>query len=275
MKKNTYLIIILSLISKNVQSQNFNYVPNYGNISKYSILDSATVKCIYKLSYLKDSINSNNISEDIQVLLIGNNVTKYYSQYALDYNTYITEYVKNHDNCPQNNKKGAWTFELFKNYPQGYQTVADFGSMLQNYYIYEEELPIFEWKVQNESDTILSYSCIKATTSFRGRDYMAWFTTDIPIPLGPWKFGGLPGLILKIYDINNNFIYECFEIEQLKNKEPIKIYNVDYIKINRKDLNKVYYRIHNNPKSYFSSIGIDFYSTNKDFKIPYNPIELE
>ena len=44
------------------------------------------------------------------------------------------------------------------------------------------------------------YKCKKATTNFRGRDYIAWFSEDIPINDGPFKFNGLPGLIVEIYD---------------------------------------------------------------------------
>ena len=47
---------------------------------------------------------------------------------------------------------------------------------------------------------IKTYTCKKATTHFRGRDYIAWFTTDIPIVAGPWKFNGLPGLVIDIED---------------------------------------------------------------------------
>lgn len=35
-----------------------------------------------------------------------------------------------------------------------------------------------------------------ATTIFRGRKWTVYFTEDIPLPLGPWKLGALPGLIL-------------------------------------------------------------------------------
>lgn len=51
-----------------------------------------------------------------------------------------------------------------------------------------------------DSLSILDYKCIKATTRFRGRDYTAWVTKELPINDGPWKFYGLPGLILQIED---------------------------------------------------------------------------
>lgn len=54
------------------------------------------------------------------------------------------------------------------------------------------------WNILDETKKIHNYTCQKAETTFRGRNYEAWFTTDIPIPDGPWKFRGLPGLIVYI-----------------------------------------------------------------------------
>ena len=70
-----------------------------------------------------------------------------------------------------------------------------------------EKKPVMNWKITKESQKILGYSCYKATTKFRGREYIAWFTPDIPYNFGPWKLGGLPGLILKVE--NDYFDYEA------------------------------------------------------------------
>lgn len=67
-------------------------------------------------------------------------------------------------------------------------------------YISGEDFPTFTWNVSRDIKKIGGYTCYKATTRFRGRDYTAWFTTDIPIQDGPWKFWGLPGLILEVSD---------------------------------------------------------------------------
>lgn len=66
-----------------------------------------------------------------------------------------------------------------------------------------EDFPTFTWNVSRDIKKIGGYTCYKATTRFRGRDYTAWFTMDIPIQDGPWKFWGLPGLILEVSDSLN------------------------------------------------------------------------
>ena len=67
-------------------------------------------------------------------------------------------------------------------------------------YIVKDDAINFKWKIHPEKRNIGNYECTKATTEFRGRKYTAWFTNKIPVDYGPWKFHGLPGLILEIYD---------------------------------------------------------------------------
>lgn len=281
MKKNA-LIILAVFFNLNLQAQYFNMLSKYENLDDFLIVDSASFRYTYKLIYLKDTLKFNEKSEDIQVLLLGKNISKYYSQYALDYNSFLKSYIKTHDNYPNNPNKGAWTYELFKNYPLGKSTVADIASMLSGNFIYEEDPAIFDWKISSEIQKILSYSCQKAYMSFRGRNYEAWFTREIPIFNGPWKFGGLPGLIMKIADSKNNFIFECIGMEVLKEKEPIKLYKIPYSKVKKSELDKLYRRFHNDFKTYQNMLGIkvEIHSAknkpqNSAFKIPYNPIELE
>jgi GLPGLI family protein len=63
----------------------------------------------------------------------------------------------------------------------------------------KESLNLFSWKIERETKTLLGYNCTKATCTFRGRDYVAYFTREIPFKAGPWKFHGLPGVILEVY----------------------------------------------------------------------------
>jgi GLPGLI family protein len=283
-----YLLLISTFLSFSLSAQNFNYlfISHYGDLSKYSTVDSAYLKCSYTLTYLKDSLNLNEKSADLQILLVGKNISKYYSQYMLDYNHFVAEYIKKGQPVPSIKENGAWNYELFKNYPQGKETVTDISSMLQGNFIYEEELPFFDWKITGEKQTILSYKCQKATVSFRGRDYVAWFATDIPIPNGPWKFGGLPGLILKLYDSKEYFVYQCNGLEQLIKKEPVKFYKLDYTKLNCNDMAKLYKQFHDDMAAYLKQMGrvtkeIDTKTQkakqveHSSSKIPYNPIELE
>ena len=66
------------------------------------------------------------------------------------------------------------------------------------------------WKITKETKKIGKFNCKKATTNFRGRKYIAWYTIDIPVSYGPWKLQGLPGLILEAYD-TDKFVYWYFK----------------------------------------------------------------
>jgi hypothetical protein len=69
---------------------------------------------------------------------------------------------------------------------------------MDKYKIREDQKP--EWKIGTEKQKIGVYNTQKATTSFGGREWTAWFTTDLPFQDGPYVFYGLPGLIVKLED---------------------------------------------------------------------------
>lgn len=71
----------------------------------------------------------------------------------------------------------------------------------------------FDWRLSDETKTVQNFKCTKATVDFRGRQYIVWFTTDIPVSFGPWKFHGLPGLILEVYDVDNLFEWSATKIQ--------------------------------------------------------------
>ncbi len=80
----------------------------------------------------------------------------------------------------------------------------------------------FKWRLSTETKKIGRFLCQKATTHFRGRDYTAWFTPQIPVAFGPWKFRGLSGLILEVYD-KDRVLYIVAKSVKLTEKENCKI----------------------------------------------------
>ena len=68
-------------------------------------------------------------------------------------------------------------------------------------------------ELTNEKKQILNYNCKKATTSFRGRDFEAWYTEEVPLKNGPWKFCGLPGLIVKVIDTKNIYSFDLVSVK--------------------------------------------------------------
>lgn len=95
-----------------------------------------------------------------------------------------------------------------------------------------EKINLLDWEISPKSDTlILGYKCQKAVTKFRGRNYEAYFSNELAPYGGPWKFDGLPGLILSVKSLDNYFIIEPQKIVQNSKTAPeVKnIYNKDSI----------------------------------------------
>ena len=98
------------------------------------------------------------------------------------------------------------SMRIYKTYPnmkvQYVEKVAN-GFMPSNIGYVEE--PKFNWVISNEKQKIGEYNAQKATGEFGGRKWTAWFSTDLPFQDGPYKFSGLPGLIVKIEDQDKNY----------------------------------------------------------------------
>ena len=95
-------------------------------------------------------------------------------------------------------------------------------------YVTKEPLPKFNWKIKDSIKSIGSFKCRLATTTFRGRNYNAWFTQKIPFSDGPWKFSGLPGMILEVVSDDNDYQFLFKSIEMpLKDKKEIITFNND------------------------------------------------
>ena len=92
-------------------------------------------------------------------------------------------------------------------------------AIIYNTYLVYETIPVFKWDFDNnETKKIGDYICKKATTTFRGRNYIAWYTLDFPTQFGPWKFNSLPGLILEVYDETDRFHWVVLKIKPSNNE---------------------------------------------------------
>lgn len=79
--------------------------------------------------------------------------------------------------------------------------------------IVRDDIPNVAWNITSEEKIIGSMKCYKATTEFRCAHYIAWFTLDIPMSVGPWKLGGLPGAILSLENASAGISYNMTKIE--------------------------------------------------------------
>lgn len=145
---------------------------------------------------------------------------------------------------------------------------------------YEEPQPVFEWQMEDKIDTICGYPCFAAKTTFRGRNWIVWYTPEIPVSAGPWKLNGLPGLILRAQDTHEDYIWQCRSIT--RKAEPMMYYKVKERLLSREKWRRNLRQIHEDPLTMLGQNGQNALyiqgkrATREDhWQIPYNPIELE
>lgn len=118
-------------------------------------------------------------------------------------------------------------------------------------YSYDEDRKI-NWTILPETAKIGDYRTQKAQTTFAGRTWNAWFTTDVPLQDGPYKFSGLPGLIVKVEDHDGDYSFDLREAKKIT--EPAAVNDRGQIvKVKRTDFEKQQARFTKDPMSFFSS----------------------
>ena len=132
-------------------------------------------------------------------------------------------------------KVGRFGTVINKEYPS-YKTLLKNRIGVNMYEFEEVRKP--DWKITSEKDKIGEWNVQKATANYLGREWEAWFTTDIPIQDGPYVFQGLPGLIVKIADQEQDY---TFILEGVKNNFTIADLKIDkVIKLNYEKYRKAF-----------------------------------
>lgn len=165
--------------------------------------------------------------------------------------------------------------ETFMRYPDAGKLTQIVNLDAAGVYQYVEPIPQLKWKILSKSKTILGYTCQCATVTFRGRDYEAWFTADIPLSYGPWKFQGLPGLILEVSDSKNEYRFTANGIQHVKGEKNIMMFDEEMRSIKRSRAQKMEAMLHKDPGAYAADYGISIRMEGgmEHWAQPYYPIE--
>lgn len=269
------VVITLLMICFNVQA--WAQIEWFGPMKT---LDKAKYMVTYRLTYHEDTTNLENHGSEKMVLIIGNDISNFQS-----YRKYECDRVGR-----QKQKEGVlldwiqsgavrdytyrYHFSIYKNYPKGKMTTID-KILFGDYYEYDEINNPFEWNILCDTAIVAGYYCQRATCDFAGRTWEAWFSEELPFNDGPYKFGGLPGLILNIFDTRGHYSFEFLSIEAMSKGETIGIEEKDYIKTTKQGFFDAV-RIHSESLDYTDKVDDDvarrIYNTLQSRN---NPIELE
>ena len=119
-----------------------------------------------------------------------------------------------------------------------------------------------KWKVLSDTCIIAKFNCQKAEVDYGGRHWIAWFTTDIPLPEGPYYFHGLPGLIIQLADSEENFVFAATEIKNINNNPLYEI--PDGKEITWEQYGKLLQEFFQNPYSSVQVRGMKVVSDNEN-----------
>ena len=206
------------------------------------ILDTANISVNYTITWKQDKNNLGIIRSEDMLLFIGKSVSLFMSknQYKVLLIGREAEsegrlmYLLNGEEIK--NYVSRFSYRIYKNYPTGQITYMD--KIIPTYFQYSEPLDVFQWQLADSSTTIGDFKANCAYTVYGGRRWVAWYTTDIPISDGPYKFRGLPGLIIRLYDDQKHYVFEMEELERYEEGVPIELIDRDWVETNRTDFLK-------------------------------------
>lgn len=204
---------------------------------QHQSLDKVQLRLLYEVKRVADKGNEKITLIDTMALNVGSIWSEYYDWHKpkldslLDIAHQLTGMTSSLDTDDLNVRLAAGaevynmprtpeTFRIYKERSTQRVITIDEGpfDMVQErptYLYLEEKITPMEWVISPDTATVMGYECKRASTSFRGRNYNVWFTPDIPIQEGPWKFYGLPGAILQAESSDGIFQFRAIGLERV------------------------------------------------------------
>ncbi|WP_053073286.1 GLPGLI family protein [Chryseobacterium sp. FH2] len=186
-----------------------------------------TVRYVYETSVNPDSINLVSLKNEKTFLDVKGNQSLFISENRLIKDSLLASFKPEEK---KENKKGEKDFSklggkkhieptffeyfIIKNIPE--QKIYYYDKVFDKQIYYQEDRPL-KWEITNVTEKQNGYSAQKAVANFGGRIWTAWFTKDINVSDGPYKFSGLPGLIVKLEDDKGDYKFDLVKKIIIKN----------------------------------------------------------
>ncbi|MDR2026804.1 MAG: GLPGLI family protein [Prevotellaceae bacterium] len=202
---------------------------------KQKEIGQAGMEFFYDYRRLTDTTDAASEQQDMMILQINQDMSKFSSYRAMQIDSLMS--VSTVDQIMANPVKyaGGESFSVYKNYPSGKVTTVD--KIATDWFMCEEDIPVQEWSIDDSATKeILGYRCRRAECDFRGRKYVAWYSDEIPVSSGPWKFGGLPGFIMEAGDSEGHYKFTLVGI----NSNAARAITIPDIQFNKTGRDKFY-----------------------------------
>ena len=205
---------------------------------------------IYEYKFISDSTNVEDVKTEMMFLDTTKDGSKYYSYTVFNADSAMKVNLEKQlaatgsINITSDMRKGEVRYSVTKTYPD-YKINLHRRLGMDKYKISEDRK--INWKISSEKEKIGEWNAQKAEADFAGRHWIAWFSTEIPIQDGPYKFQGLPGLIVKIEDKNGSHKLELKGIKNITGDLDINVFEAREIAVNSKQFHKVIKDYENDP----------------------------
>lgn len=280
--KKAFLFLSIMFVVPSVKAQTTAIGAIGNEIAKFAPLDTidqGRFECIYQCEVTDPELDFTKTS--YRILISGDKFSKYmdYNSYRKDstFNTMDKSKITNNEFDKIDNKYYPSEPDfVLRNKEDGGLTVYD--RIFIDNYKYTEPQPEFSWQLFDDTKTVCGNVCHKAVCDFRGRNWTVWYS-DIPVSEGPWKFCGLPGLILEAEDSTKEISFTAISIRNTTG--PLTEERKDFFKTTRERFNKAKQDYMNDPGKVISASSLAPRDANGNkVKLPkskrfYNPIEKE
>ncbi len=266
-----------------------HYTLTESRASSYMLNDSTEVdRCrlevVYSARIVLDTIAGFRCN-DVVVVQVGDSIQKFYStiRWCQNMNRTLFNLGYSEDKMypyPRAVYQVAVDYEVYRDLKhRKFINRHSLYAAKNQLFEYEEPLPHFAWRICPDTTALLGYVCQQAEAEYAGRRWRVWFTPEIPVDGGLWKFNGLPGMILKAEDDRGYFQFTATEIRQPS--KSIIHYRARTKRMSRKAYRELEAKTFLHPFSPDDGFcGIN-HETGEygwlpaDWQMPYNPIELE
>lgn len=251
--------------------------------------DTARYKVTYALNYTCHP-NVQNRFDDVRTVMIGHRSVKDFSDVICHYDSLMTADIRRGKDTYRNPNGSPWPYEILVSPKEKTASIKYRLPIGSGVLKYSDTIPPIDWKfIPDTTRNVIGYECQLAECDFGGRRYSAWFTEELPLPYGPYKFGGLPGLILQMQDSEGQFVWTAKGFEHCNS--PINVYEyVDEKQCTPDEADKTISRIYKAPNAFMLSaiggvkgrmfiVGKDGKTRDasevEDIPIPYKPLEIK
>ncbi len=249
------------------------------------ILDTMRIECRYTFTYSTDTTSTCKINSDEMVLRTSGRNSCFLSLATERADSLMAAYSRNEETmfamtmANMGSLRGGEKWSVARN-ADGQTTVT---AKIGNQYYYTEPTDRIEWSIGEDTATIISYRCRKATAQYSGLLWTVYFTEEIPLAEGPWKLHGLPGLILRA-DAEGRFSFEATAIAAIE--KPLYATKPDAKRTTREKMGAMTMRMLRNPLEFIQqnsgisvtkvsdATGREVSLTREGNIIAYDPIVL-